>query len=232
MQCCLLAYTEFWLQWPGVAYGRVRGAVHRFADRRARHSWPAVAESWTDTSYPWHWYDRIGRDSFRTTGVVGSASLRRTTGSAGVRESMAAVHRPSYCILTRPWLGWRRLTMPNKRASGQRRSSLLVRFEHRWPGVPERGRSGKARLSLHRHRYSCRCFASLRLGVFAFSRSAAKRSSGFEGGVASESSRLAQTGEVVRFLSPNQARQPMPVGRHDCIRTPSARHSCALRSAK
>jgi hypothetical protein len=30
---------------------------------------------------------------------------------------------------------------PNKRAAGQRRSSLLVRFEHRWPGVPERGRS-------------------------------------------------------------------------------------------
>ena len=29
---------------------------------------------------------------------------------------------------------------PNLPAAGQRRSSLLVRFEHRWPGVPERER--------------------------------------------------------------------------------------------
>lgn len=32
------------------------------------------------------------------------------------------------------------VTPPNKRAAVQRRSSLLVRFEHHWPGVPERGR--------------------------------------------------------------------------------------------
>ena len=33
-------------------------------------------------------------------------------------------------VLNIPW--------PNKPAAGQRRSSLLVRFGHRWPGVPER----------------------------------------------------------------------------------------------
>ena len=27
---------------------------------------------------------------------------------------------------------------PNKRAPGQRRLSGLIRFEHAWPGVPER----------------------------------------------------------------------------------------------
>ena len=32
---------------------------------------------------------------------------------------------------------------PNQRAAVQRRSSLLVWFEHHWPGVPERGRSAK-----------------------------------------------------------------------------------------
>jgi hypothetical protein len=37
---------------------------------------------------------------------------------------------------------------------------------------------------------------------------------------------------VLVFLSPNKSRQPMPVGRHDCIRTPSARHGCALRWAR
>ena len=31
----------------------------------------------------------------------------------------------------------------NKRAPGQRRLSLLVRFGCRWPGVPERGRSAE-----------------------------------------------------------------------------------------
>jgi hypothetical protein len=30
---------------------------------------------------------------------------------------------------------------------------------------------------------------------------------------------------------PNNSRQPMPGGRHDCIHTPWARHGCAVRSA-
>lgn len=34
----------------------------------------------------------------------------------------------------------RSMVTPNKRAAGQRRSSLLVRFGRRWSGVPERGR--------------------------------------------------------------------------------------------
>jgi hypothetical protein len=33
-------------------------------------------------------------------------------------------------------------------------------------------------------------------------------------------------------MMPNQTRQPMPVGRLDCIRMPSARHGCGLRAGR
>ena len=39
-------------------------------------------------------------------------------------------------------------------------------------------------------------------------------------------------GEALHMVTqrPNKARQPMPVGRHDCSRSPLARHGCAFRS--
>ena len=35
--------------------------------------------------------------------------------------------------------------------------------------------------------------------------------------------------DIAERACPNHARQPMPVGPSDCIRTPSARHGCAMR---
>ena len=43
---------------------------------------------------------------------------------------------------------------------------------------------------------------------------------------------MARPDSDLRTGLPNKSRQPMPVDHHDCIRTPSARHGCAFRSAR
>ena len=99
-------------------------------DRSSFRSVVLFAERWTDDSPPQRWIYLVRRY------LIVPLSDRILGKQYTIRRRVHLVRRPVAKAV--------RLSWPNKPAAGQRRLRLSGRFESRWPGVPERGRSAES----------------------------------------------------------------------------------------